>query len=1041
MHTFVTSLSRFRRLLFVLSATTVLLFSFWLTVSAQSTSLSKFGYLDFSYQGWIGAGSPTGEKPESKLWWNDGFWWGALYSSTAGELRIYRFNWGTQTWEDTAVTIDERDNTKTDVLWDGAANKLYIASHVAVDSDGEEVSDTTKWARLYRYTYDAALQNYTLDTGFPTTINRDVSETLVLAKGATGRLWITYISRGTTSGVSPDYRVFVNSSADDGATWGNSFVPTLSPALTATHVTRGDMVAIVAVGDKVGLMWNNSTEKALIHSTLNFAIHSANSTSGAWATQSITVPHGADDHVSLRSLQTTGSGQVFAAIKTDTPISGTITEVQSLIGMVAADLTNPSSPFIFREYSRNTDKDTRPILVIDEGDLTTASDDQIHIFVTGREPGSKICYKSLAIQFPLSSLGNFPVGDCGTAFIEDDTYQRINNATTTKQNINKTTGLVVLASDDVAPTNTQMSRVYVHNVLGNPPPVLTARGPLPGATGVLSTGVVTATFSKQLNPATLTASTFTVKNAGGVVAGNFTYDAGTRTATFTPAAPLAANTMYTVTLTNGIKDTSGQGLNEGIEPGPVIEQWHFTTILPSVAFAAATYGANESDGTALITVTLTAPSAQTASVTYATSDGTATAGSDYTVTNGVLIFGVGETVKSFTVPIVDDVIQDNGTETVNLTLSSPVSATLGLVPTATLFLVDNDATTVQFAAAATTVNENSGTAAIAVTLSRAAAFPITVNYATSNGSALAGSDYTAAFGSLLFAPGEISKTFAVTITNDNIFESNDTLNLTLSNVTPVTVTTSIPGNSAVLTIVDDDPQPTVQFSTSAYAVGEAASSATIAVNLNSLSSLPVTVNYATSNGTALAGSDYTAATGTLTFAPGETNKTFVVPITADTLDEANEVINLSLSSPAGATLGTPASAPLTITDDDPAPTVQFATPTYAASEGSGTTLITVTLSAPSGKLVTVNYASSDGSATEGDDYAAVNGTLTFAPGTTNQSIELSLLEDSAVEEAETVTLSLSNPTSAALGEPQSATLTILDNEPPGSQLYLPIVFR
>lgn len=1041
MHTLFTTSSRFRRLLFVLSTTTLLFFCFWLTVSAQSTTLSKFGYLDFSYQGWIGAGSPTGEKPESKLWWNDGFWWGALYNSTAGELRIYRLNWGTQTWEDTGVPIDERDTTKADVLWDGAANKLYIASHVAVDSDGEEVSDTAKWARLYRYTYDAALQKYTLDTGFPTTINRDVSETLVLAKGATGRLWIAYVSRGTTAGATPDYRVFVNSSANDGATWGNAFVPTLSPVLTSTHVTRGDIVAIVAVGDKVGLMWNNSTEKALAHSTLHFAIHSANSTSGAWATQSITIPHGADDHVSLRSLQATGSGQVFAAIKTDTPISGTITEVQSLIGMVAADLTNPNDGFLFREYSRNTDKDTRPILVIDEGDLTTTNDDQIHIFVTGKEPGSKICYKSLAIRFPLSSMGNFPVGDCGTAFIEDDTYQRINNATTTKQNVNKTTGLVVLASDDDAPTNTQLSRVYVHNVLGNPPPVLTARGPLSGATDVLLTGVVTATFSKDLNPATLTASTFAVQNAAGLVAGNFTYNASTRTATFTPAAPLVANTLYTVTLTNGIKDTSGQGLNEGIELGPVIEQWRFTTVLPTVAFSAATYGANESDGTATITVTLNAPSAHPASVTYASSDGTATASSDYTATNGILIFGVGETVKSFTVPIIDDVIQDNGTETVNLSLSTPVSATLGLAPTATLLIVDNDATTVQFGAATTTANENSGSAAISVVLSRAAAFPITVNYATSNGTALAGSDYTAAFGTLTFAPGEISKTFAVTMTNDSIFETNETLTLTLSNVTPITVTSSSPGNSAVLTIVDDDPQPTVQFSNSAYAVGEAAGSTTIAVNLSALSSLPVTVNYATSNGTALAGSDYTAATGTLTFAPGEGNKTFVVPITADTVDEANEVINLSLSSPAGATLGTPVSAVLTITDDDPAPTVQFEQSTFSASEDSETTFITVTLSAPSGKLVTVNYASSDGSATEGNDYAAATGTLTFAAGTTRQRIELSILEDSVVEEAETVILSLSNPNSAALGEPQSATLTILDNEPPGSELYLPIVFR
>ncbi len=117
MHTLFALSNPFRRLLLVLSATTVLLFSFWLAVGAQSIPLSTAGYLDFSYQGWSGAGAPTGEKPESKLWWNDGFWWGALYNSGAAELRIYRLNWGTQTWEDTTVAIDDRDNTKTEAAY------------------------------------------------------------------------------------------------------------------------------------------------------------------------------------------------------------------------------------------------------------------------------------------------------------------------------------------------------------------------------------------------------------------------------------------------------------------------------------------------------------------------------------------------------------------------------------------------------------------------------------------------------------------------------------------------------------------------------------------------------------------------------------------------------------------------------------------------------------------------------------------------------------------------------------------------------------
>jgi hypothetical protein len=110
--------------------------------------------------------------------------------------------------------------------------------------------------------------------------------------------------------------------------------------------------------------------------------------------------------------------------------------------------------------------------------------------------------------------------------------------------------------------------------------------------------------------------------------------------------------------------------------------------------------------------------------------------------------------------------------------------------------------------------------------------------------------------------------------------------------------------------------PTVQFTASTFSVNETGGSATIGVVLSGSAGQIVSVNYATSNGTATAGSDYTTASGTLTFAPGQTSKTFNVPITNDMLDEPNETVNLTLSSPVNATLGTPTSAILTIVDDD-----------------------------------------------------------------------------------------------------------------------------
>src|SRR5262249_47711275 len=130
------------------------------------------------------------------------------------------------------------------------------------------------------------------------------------------------------------------------------------------------------------------------------------------------------------------------------------------------------------------------------------------------------------------------------------------------------------------------------------------------------------------------------------------------------------------------------------------------------------------------------------------------------------------------------------------------------------------------------------------------------------------------------------------------------------------------------------PQPgALQFSNATYSVNENGGTATITVTRTGGSDGSVSVNYATSNGTATAGSDYTAASGTLTFGAGETSKTFTIPITNDTAVEGNETINLTLSSPTGgATLGSQTSAVLTIQDDDvasPPGALQFNAGSYS----------------------------------------------------------------------------------------------------------------
>src|SRR5437870_3292200 len=156
------------------------------SVNAQST----VGYRDFSF-GTTATGTPTGEKPESKLWFNDGVWWSSMFNASASSYHIYRFNPSTQSWTDTGTPLDNRYSTKADCLWDGGAQKLYVASHVFTTS-GTVTSSSSQWGRVYRYSYHSSTQSYTLDSGFPVTVNKCNSEAIAIAKDTMGVLWVTF---------------------------------------------------------------------------------------------------------------------------------------------------------------------------------------------------------------------------------------------------------------------------------------------------------------------------------------------------------------------------------------------------------------------------------------------------------------------------------------------------------------------------------------------------------------------------------------------------------------------------------------------------------------------------------------------------------------------------------------------------------------------------------------------------------------------------------------------------------------------------------
>jgi sugar lactone lactonase YvrE len=175
----------------------------------------------------------------------------------------------------------------------------------------------------------------------------------------------------------------------------------------------------------------------------------------------------------------------------------------------------------------------------------------------------------------------------------------------------------------------------------------------------------------------------------------------------------------------------------------------------------------------------------------------------------------------------------------------------------------------------------------------------TVNYTTVDGTATAGTDYTAATGTLSFAPGESSKTINIPIINDNVFEGNETLSLVLSNPNGGQVELLDP-TTAALTIIDNESQPSISTPPNLSVSEPRISGTTTAlftVQLSNATTQTATVNYSTSNGTATAGVDYVSTSGTLTFAPLETTKTIAVDILADQLyTEPNEYFFLTFNN-------------------------------------------------------------------------------------------------------------------------------------------------
>lgn len=324
---------------------------------------------------------------------------------------------------------------------------------------------------------------------------------------------------------------------------------------------------------------------------------------------------------------------------------------------------------------------------------------------------------------------------------------------------------------------------------------------------------------------------------------------------------------------------------------------------------------------------------------------------------------------------------------------------------------------------------NAGTSAanFTVLLSPASSQTVTVQYNTANGTATGGSDYVATSGTLTFAPGQTSQPISILVQGDTTFEPTETFNVNLSNPTNAT----LGDDQGVGTILDDEPPPTISITDIAVLEGNTGTkTAVFTISLSTTHSQNVTVNFATANNTATAGSDYLATSGTATITAGQPSTSVAVTINGDTTFEPDESFFLNLSNATNATIDDNQGIGA-ITNDDAQPSISIAD--VSVNEGNtatSTASFTVSLSNASTQTITVNFATANNTATAGVHYVAGSGQLTIAPGQVFQLVNVTINGDLLNEPLSvSFNVNLSSPTNATISDNQ-AVGTILDDDAP-----------
>ena len=430
---------------------------------------------------------------------------------------------------------------------------------------------------------------------------------------------------------------------------------------------------------------------------------------------------------------------------------------------------------------------------------------------------------------------------------------------------------------------------------------------------------------------------------------------------------------------------------------------------------------------AVFDVTASSSSTSPISVDFATSNGSAGT-TDYDPAGGTLVFAAGETAKQVTVQVIGDTLaelSENFRVTLSNATGAPIVDAIGL---GTITDDDSGAPVLpSLSIGNTTVIEaNVGTtnAVFNVALSATTVNAVTVDYATAPGSATSPADYAATNGTLTFNPGETSKQIIVLVAGDTISEANETFSVNLSGATNATIS-----DDTGLGTITDNNTPTITIGASTVTEGDSGTTnAVFNVNLSAPSGNIITVNFATADGGATAPADYLSNSGVVTFNPGEVSKPVVVEVVGDVVIETSETYSVNLSGPTNANIAGAGFGLGTITDNDTKTITIGAATVTEGNVGTVNAVFNVTLSAPSGSVVTVSFATADGSANAPGDYISLSGVVTFNPGETAKQIVIQVVGDVIIETNETYSVNLSNPTNATIAGTGFGLGTITNND-------------